>query len=104
MFIPPLSWVTGRARWQHDFRGAGPLSRCATGAHHTRAHTHSEKTEREMQEMEIPLLETRCQVVETRRPTVLAPSWHLSLALREGSLGAGWCGVDQRGCGFDGLV
>lgn len=52
-----------------------------------------------MQEMEAPF-ETRCQVIGTRRPTVLAPSWHLSLALREGSLGAGWCGVDQRGCGF----
>lgn len=47
MFIPPLSWVTGRARWQHDFRGAGPLSRCATGAHHTRAHTHTLRRQNE---------------------------------------------------------
>lgn len=42
---PTTELGTVRARWQHDFRGAGPLSRCATGARNT--HTHTENTERE---------------------------------------------------------
>lgn len=96
---PTTELGTVRARWQHDFRGAGPLSHCATGAQ-----THTLRTQDERMQETQPPFEIRCQVIGTRRPMVLAPSWHLSLASREGLLGSGWCGVDQRGCGFDGLV
>lgn len=47
---PATELVTGMVRWQLDFRGAGPLSRCATAAHTQ----YRENTGREMQEMGNP--------------------------------------------------